>query len=251
MKIVVIGGTGLIGSQLVRNLSTLGHEVIAASPSSGVNTITGEGLSNVLRDAQVVVNVANSPSFEAKAVMDFFTKSEKNLLQAEKTAGVAHHVILSIVGVDREGANPYFLAKLAQEQLVKDSGVPYSILHATQFYEFVGGIAESGLIGNEIHVSPAIFQPIASADVVDILTEIVVGPALNGTVEVAGPEKIGLDVIVRKYLALKKDGRILVSDSTTGYFGAAVNDLTLIPGPNPIIGHQFYDDWVRVPGNLK
>lgn len=251
MKIVVIGGTGLIGTQLVKSLTAIGHEVIAASPSSGVNTITGEGLAEVLEGANVVVDVANSPSFEAKAVMEFFTTSNKNVLAAEKAAGVGHHVALSIVGVNREGANAYFLAKLAQENLIKESGIPYSILHATQFYEFVGGIADSGMVGEEIHVSPAIFQPVASEDVVAALTGITIAPPINATVEVAGPEKIGLDEIVRKYLAIKKDDRKVVTDPNAHYFGAAVTDQTLVPGNNPIIGHHFYEEWITLPGNLR
>jgi len=251
MKIVVIGGTGLIGSQVVEVLNGFGHEVIAASPSSGVNTVTGEGLSEVLKGANVVVDVANSPSFEEKAVMEFFTVSEKNLLAAEKAAGVGHHVALSIVGVDREGANPYFLAKLAQENLIKASGIPYSILRATQFFEFVGGIAASGTVGEQIHVSPAVFQPIASSDVVGALSDLANKAPLNGTVEVAGPEKIGLDDIVKRYLDLKGDKREVLSDKDAYYFGAPVTDDTLTPGKDPIIGHYFYDEWIRIPGNLR
>lgn len=251
MKIVVIGGTGLIGSQVVSGLKDLGHEVVAASPSSGVNSITGEGLSEVLQDAEVVVDVPNSPSFEAAAVMDFFTTSEKNLLAAAKTAGVKHYVALSIVGVDRDGANPYFLAKLAQENLIKSAGIPYSLLRATQFYEFVGGIAASGTVGTEIHVSPAIFQPVASSDVVAALVDMANGSPLNGTAEVAGPDKIALDEIVKQYLKLKGDNREVQSDPGAFYFGAAVDDSTLVPGENPIIGRYSYTEWINIPGNLR
>ena len=251
MKIVVIGGTGLIGSQVVTGLKDLGHEVIAASPSSGVNTISGEGLSEVLQGAEVVVDVPNSPSFEEKAVMDFFTTSEKNLLAAAKLAGVKHLVALSIVGVDREGANPYFLAKLAQENLIKSSGISYSLLRATQFYEFVGGIAASGTVGDEIHVSPAVFQPVASSDVVAALVNIANSAPLNGTAEVAGPEKIALDEIVKQYLKLKGDTSVVITDPSAFYFGAAVNDSTLVPGENPIIGRYTYKEWINIPGNLR
>jgi uncharacterized protein YbjT (DUF2867 family) len=251
MKIVVIGGTGLIGSQLVKSLSKLGHEVIAASPSSGVNTITGEGLTASLEGAQVVVDVSNSPSFEPDAVMDFFSTSTQQLIAAEKTAGITHHITLSIVGIDRDGANAYFLAKLAQEKLIRESGIPYSILRATQFYEFVPTIAQAGGPAEEVHISPALFQPLASADVVAALVNLVIAPALNAIAEVAGPEKIGLDAMVRKYYALKDSGTSVVTDISAGYFGTAVDDQTLVPGNDPILGHYYYDQWAAIPGNLK
>ncbi|RBQ06748.1 SDR family oxidoreductase [Pedobacter miscanthi] len=251
MKIVIVGGTGLIGSQLVKLLKGLGHDVLAASPNTGVNTITKEGLADALRGAKIVVDVANSPSFEDKAVMEFFTVSGKNLLEAEKIAGVEHHVALSIVGIDREGANPYFLAKLAQEKLIKASGIPYSILRATQFFEFVGGIASSGMVGNDVHVSSAKFQPVASIDVVEALAGLVSQPAKNETVEIAGPEKIGLDEIVIKYLTLKADQRKVVTDDDAHYFGAPVTSDTLTPGNSPIVGKYSYDSWIAVDGNLK
>lgn len=251
MKIVVIGGTGLIGTKLVKTLSEAGHEVLAASPGTGVNAITGEGLAEALTDAEVVVDVANSPSFEEKAVLDFFETSGRNLVAAEKIAGVKHHVALSVVGTDRSNANTYFLAKLAQEKLIKESGIPYSILHATQFFEFVGGIAQAGTVRDQIHVSPAQFQPVASDDVVAALADIAVGSPLNGATEVAGPEKIGLDEIVRQYLSLKNDNREVISDVHAPYFGAEINDQSLVPGDNPRIGKQTYADWIRKPGNLR
>lgn len=251
MKIVVIGGTGLIGSQLVKSLSKLGHEVIAASPSSGVNSITGEGLAAAFEAADAVVDVSNSPSFEKKAVMEFFTTSEGNIIAAAKAAGIGHVLALSIVGIDRDGANPYFLAKLAQEQLIRESGIPYSLLRATQFFEFVPAIAQSGGAGEEVYLSPALFQPLASADVVAALVNLVTAAPLNDIVEVAGPEKIGLDEIVRKYFSSKKEQRTVVSDSSAGYFGAPVDDQTLVPDQQPILGQYHYDEWISIPGNLR
>lgn len=251
MKIVIIGGTGLIGTQLVKNLSIQGHEVVAAAPSSGVNSLTGEGLEEVMEGADTVIDVSNSPSFESKAVLDFFTTSTKNLIASEKAAGVKNHVILSIVGIDRRGANDYFKAKLAQEDLVKASGLPYSILRSTQFFEFIGGIAESGLQDGELHVSPALFQPVASQDVVAALSGLAAASATNTTVEIAGPERMGMDELASRYLSLKGDSRKLVSDVAVGYFGAPADDTTLIPGANPIIGQHQYDQWVKAPGNLR
>jgi uncharacterized protein YbjT (DUF2867 family) len=251
MKIVVIGGTGLIGNQLVSSLSTLGHEVIAASPSLGVNTITGEGLDAALEGAKVVVDVSNSSTFEADAVLEFFSTSTKHLIAAEKAAGVSHHIALSVVGIDRDGANPYFVAKLAQEQLIRESGMPYSILRATQFYEFVPAIAQSGGSAEEIYISPALFQPIASAEVVKVLVNLVLAPALNTIEEIAGPEKIGLDAIVRKYFASKNTGTSVVTDINAGFFGAVIDDQTLVPLKESLIGQYHYDDWISIPGNLK
>ena len=251
MKIVVIGGTGLIGTKLVKILNEAGHEVLAASPGTGVNAVTGEGLNEALKGAEVVVDVANSPSFEQKAVLDFFETSGRNLIAAEKDAGVKHHVALSVVGTDRPNANTYFQAKLAQEKLIQESGIPFSILHATQFFEFVGGIAQAGTQGDQIHVSPALFQPIAAEDVVAALAEVTTGAPLNGSTEVGGPEKIGLDEIVRQYLALKNDSRQVISDVHAPYFGAQINDHSLIPGDQARIGKQTYGAWIRKPGNLR
>ncbi|RBQ06749.1 SDR family oxidoreductase [Pedobacter miscanthi] len=251
MKIVVIGGSGLIGSKLVASLEKLGHGVIVGAPQTGVNTITGEGLKEALKGADVVVDVANSPSFEDNAVMDFFQTSGKNLLAAEAEAGVKHHVALSVVGTERLQGSGYFRAKLAQEKLIKESGIPYSILHSTQFFEFVGGIIQSGTVGDTIHVSPAMIQPISSDDVVAAMTAITIGSPINTTVEVAGPEKIGLSELVKKYMGLKGDTRTLIADSHTPYFGVEINDSSLTPAENARIGSVRYDDWIALPGNLR
>ncbi len=245
MKIVIIGGSGLIGSKLVNKLRQLEHEVIAASPASGVNTITGEGLNEVLTGAQVVVDVANSPSFEDKAVLEFFETSGRNLLKAEAIAGVKHHVALSIVGVDRKPGNGYFRAKLAQEKLIKESGVPYSILHSTQFFEFTAAIAQSGTAGEEVHVSTGLFQPVASDDVVAALAKIAIVEPINGTIEIAGPKRSGMDEFIGLFLKWTNDPRHLVPDKHARYFGEEINDQSLIPGDNPIIGKLKYEDWFR------
>lgn len=251
MKIVVIGGSGLIGSKLVVSLEKLGHEVISASPQSGVNTITTEGLDEALTGADVVVDVANSPSFEDKAVMEFFQTSGKNLLESEIKAGVKHHVALSVVGTERLQGSGYFRAKLAQESLIKASGVAYSLLHSTQFFEFVGGIVQSGTVGETIHIAPALIQPIASDDVVAAMTAITIGLPLNSTVEVAGPEKIRLSELVRKYMDLKGDKREVIADEHAPYFGVEINDGSLTPAENARIGAIRYDDWIAQPGNLR
>ncbi len=244
MKIVVIGGSGLIGTKLVNRLRQLGHEVVAASPTSGVNTITGEGLADALAGAQVVVDVANSPSFEDKAVLEFFETSGRNLLAAEAAAGVGHHVALSVVGTDRLPDNGYFRAKMAQEKLIKESGIPYSILRATQFFEFVGAIAQAGTVGQTVHLSPAHMQPIISDDVADALTDLTLGAPLNGMVEVAGPERISLDELVRRFLAAKGDPRQVIADVHARYFGAELDDRSLTPGDNPRIGPTRFEDWL-------
>jgi uncharacterized protein YbjT (DUF2867 family) len=244
MKIVVIGGSGLIGSNVVNRLRQGGHEVVAASPKSGVNTLTGEGLAEALAGTQVVVDVANSPSFDAKAVLAFFETSGRNLLAAEKAAGVRHHVALSVVGTERLLESGYFPAKLAQEKLIKESGIPYTILRATQFFEFVGAIVESGTDGNVIRLSPALFQPIASDDVAAALADLAVAPPLNDTVEVAGPEPLPLDEIVRQFLAAKGDSRQVTADVHARYFGAAINDRSLTPGEHPRLGPTRFADWL-------
>jgi uncharacterized protein YbjT (DUF2867 family) len=244
MKIVVIGGSGLIGSNVVNRLRQGGHEVVAASPKSGVNTLTGEGLAEALAGTQVVVDVANSPSFDAKAVLAFFETSGRNLLAAEKAAGVRHHVALSVVGTERLLESGYFPAKLAQEKLIKGSGIPYTILRATQFFEFVGAIVESGTDGNVIRLSPALFQPIASDDVAAALADLAVAPPLNDTVEVAGPEPLPLDEIVRQFLAAKGDSRQVTADVHARYFGAAINDRSLTPGEHPRLGPTRFADWL-------
>jgi len=244
MKIVVIGGSGLIGSNVVNRLRRNGHEVVAASPKSGVNTLTGEGLADALAGAQVVVDVANSPSFEAKAVLEFFETSGRNLLAAEKTAGVRHHVALSVVGTERLLESDYFPAKLAQEKLIKASGIPYTILRATQFFEFVGAIIQSGTDGDAIRLSPALIQPIASDDVAATLADLAVAPPLNGTVEVAGPEPLPLDKLARQFLAAKGDGRKVIADVHARYFGAAIDDRSLTPGEHPRLGPTRFENWL-------
>lgn len=244
MKIVVIGGSGLIGTKLVGKLRQLGHEVVAASPSSGVNTITREGLAEALSGAHVVVDVANAPSWEAKAVLEFFETSSRNLLAAEMAAGVAHHVALSVVGTERLLESDYFPAKLAQEKLIKASGIPYTILRATQFFEFVGGIVQSGTDGDTIRMSPALFQPIASEDVAAALADLAVAPPVNGTIEVAGPEPIPLDKIARQYLTARGDSRKVIADVHTRYFGAAIDDRSLTPGEHPRLGRIRFGDWL-------
>ena len=230
MKIVVIGGSGLIGKKLVNRLRANGHQVVAASPASGVNTFTGEGVAQALAGAQVVVDVANSPSFEDKAALEFFKMSGRNLLAAEAAAGVGHHLALSVVGADRLPESGYMRAKLAQEDLIKASGIPHTILHSTQFFEFVGGIINSGGEGDVIHLSPALVQPIASDDVAAALADLAVGPPANGTVEVAGPEQFPLDKLARKALAASGDRRQVIADVHARYFGAELNDRSLTPG---------------------
>ena len=244
MKIVVIGGSGLIGTKLVKNLRQLGHEVVAASPSAGVNTITGEGLATALAGAQVVVDVANSPSWEDKAVLEFFETSGRNLLAAEAVAGVGHHVALSVVGTERLLASGYFRAKMAQETLIKASPVPYTIVRATQFFEFVGGIAQSATDGQTVRLSPALVQPIVSDDVAAALTEVTLGTPVNGTVELAGPEPIRLDELVRQFLSAHRDARKVTTDVHALYFGIELNDQSLTPGNNPRIGPTRFEDWL-------
>jgi len=243
MKIVIIGGSGLIGSQLSTRLNRLGHEVLSASPASGVNTITGEGLKAALQDAEVVVDVANSPSFEDNAVMEFFQTSGRNLLAEEKAAGVKHHVALSVIGSDRVPESGYLRAKMAQEKLIKESGTPYSILRSAQFFEFAGAIAQSGTVGQEVYISTGLVQPIASADVVSALSDIVLGSPLNETVEVAGPVRLGMDEFVGYFLKATNDPRRLVPDEHARYFGAELNDQSLVPEKAPRIGKLKYEDW--------
>ena len=247
MNIVVIGGTGLIGSKLVATLRQRGHDVLAASPDSGVNTITGEGVASALKGAQVVVDVANSPSFEDAAVMQFFATSGRNLLSAEKTAGVRHHLALSVVGTDRLQDSGYFRAKLAQENLIKGSGIPYTILRSTQFFEFMGRIGDSGSDGKMVRVSPALAQPIVSDDVVVVLADLTLAPPANDTVEVAGPEPFRLDDLVRRLLIAKNDTREVVADPHFRYFGAELNDQSLMPGKDPRIGVTRFDTWLSRP----
>jgi uncharacterized protein YbjT (DUF2867 family) len=253
MKIVVIGGSGLIGTKLVNKLRQNGHQVVAASPNSGVNTITGEGLAEALAGAQVVVDVANSPSFEDKAVLEFFETSGRNLLAAEAAAGVGHHVALSVVGTDRLQENGYFRAKMAQENLIKASGIPYTIVRSTQFFEFVNGIAQSATEGQTLRLSPALFQPIASDDVANALADVTLGAPVNGTIEIAGPDRVPLDELVGRFLSATNDSRKVVADIHARYFGAELNDRSLTPGDNPRIGSIRFEDWLShsIPQNIR
>ena len=243
MKIVVIGGTGLIGSQVVNNLNQLGHEVIAASPASGVNTITGEGLAETIAGAAAVVDLANSPSFEDKDVMEFFETSGRNLLAAEKAAGVKLHIALSVVGTDRMPDSGYMRAKLVQEKLIRESGIPYTIVHSTQFFEFLASIAAAGTEGDIVRLSPALYQPIASADVARAVSDVAVGEPVNGIVEIGGPDKIGMSELVKKYLAKNNDPRKVIADIHARYFGSELTDDMLVPGPGAWIGKIDFDNW--------
>jgi uncharacterized protein YbjT (DUF2867 family) len=243
-KIVVIGGSGLIGTKLVNRLRRDGHEVVAASPASGVNTLTGEGLAEALAGAQVVVDVANSPSFEDQAVLEFFETSGRNLLAAEAVAGVGHHLALSVVGTERLLESGYFRAKMAQENLIKASGIPYTILRSTQFFEFTGSIAQSAADGHMIRLSPALMQPVVSDDVAAALADLAVSAPVNGTVELAGPEQFRLDELVRLFLRANQDARQVVTDANARYFGAVLNDQSLIPGDTPRIAPMHFEDWL-------
>lgn len=244
MKIVVIGGTGLIGSNVVRRLRAIGHETVAASPNTGVNTLTGQGLAEALRGAQVVVDVSNSPSFEDRAVMDFFQTSGHNLLAAEAAAGVGHHVALSVVGTDRLPDSGYFRAKVAQEALIKAAGRPYTLLRATQFFEFVEGIVQAGADGDVVRLSPALIQPIAADDVAAALADLAVAAPVNGTVEVGGPERFPLDELARTFLAARADRREVIADVHARYFGSALDDRSLVAGAGARIGPTRLSDWL-------
>lgn len=244
MKIVVIGGTGLIGSKLVARLRQGGHEVLAASPNTGVNTVTGEGLAEALAGAQVVVDVANSPSLEDEPALAFFETSGRNLLEAEAAAGVGHHLALSVVGTERLLESGYFRAKMVQENLIKASGIPYTILHSTQFFEFINGIIKSGEDGDVIRLSPALVQPIAAEDVAAALADLTLGPPVNGIVEVAGPEQFPIDGLARTVLAANRDGRQVIADVQARYFGAKLSDRTLTPGDHPRLAPTRFADWL-------
>ena len=248
MKIVVIGGSGLIGAKLVANLRQVGHEVVAASPRSGVNAVTGEGLAQGLAGARVVVDVANAPSFEDKAVLEFFEKSGRNLLAAEAAAGVGHHVALSVVGTERLLASGYFRAKMAQETLIKAAKIPYTIVRATQFFEFVSAIAQEATKGETVRLSPALVQPIVSDDVAAVLAEVAVAAPVNGMIEVAGPESLPLNQLVGQFLAANKDPRKVVPDPKARYYGIELNDQSLRPGANPRLGATRFADWLARTG---
>jgi uncharacterized protein YbjT (DUF2867 family) len=254
MKIVVIGGTGLIGSKLVNKLAAHGHEAVAASPNSGVNTLTGEGLAEVLKGASVVIDVSNSPSFEETVAMKFFTTATPNLLRYEQAAGVRHHVALSVVGTDRlaerrpsEPENTirgYFRAKLAQEKLVKESSIPFSIVHATQFFEFVEKIADASTDGTTVRLAPVLIQPMAAEDVAAAVGRVAVGAPANAIVEVAGPQQFRLDEFVRQGLRAYNDPRTVVADAAAGYFGVEIDERTLVPDKNALLGEIAFETWL-------
>ncbi|MFJ8630351.1 SDR family oxidoreductase [Streptomyces sp. NPDC093568] len=246
MKVVVIGGTGLIGSKLVGKLEEQGHEAVAAAPNTGVNTLTGEGLADVLKGAAVVVDVSNSPSWEDEAVMTFFRTSTTNLLGAEAEAGVTHHVALSVVGTDRLQESGYFRAKQAQEELIKASGMPYSIVHATQFFEFIKGIADISTDGNTVRLPAAKFQPMYSDDVAAAVGRTAVGTPVNGIVEIAGPDVFQLDELIRQTLADANDPRTVVTDPHAPYSGAELQETTLLPGPDAQLAQTKLSDWLAL-----
>ena len=245
MKIVVIGGSGLIGSRLVSRLRQGGHEVVAGSPSSGVNSITGEGLAGALAGARVVVDVSNAPSWEDKAVLAFFETSTRNLLAAEATAGVGHHVALSVVGTDRLLASGYFRAKMAQEKLIEASKAPYSLVRATQFFEFLGGIAQLGTEGQTVRLPPVMVQPLAADDVAAALADVAVGTPIDGMVEIAGPERRRLTEFVQRFLSAKRDPRKVVADARARYYGLEVNDRSLVPDDGARLGAIGFEEWLR------
>lgn len=245
MKIVVIGGTGLIGSKLVAQLREHGHEAVPASPDTGVNTLTGQGLAQTFTGADVVVDVSNSPSFEDAAVMNFFQTSTGNILAAEKAAGVRHHVALSVVGTERMSESGYIRAKQAQEKLIRESGIPYSIIHATQFFEFVPRIADGFTIGTEVRVPPVLFQPMASDDVAKAVGRVSVGAPLNGIVEVGGPEQFRFDEIIGRVLAARKDPRPVIADPKARYFGAILEERTLVPDEGARLGEVTFAEFVK------
>jgi uncharacterized protein YbjT (DUF2867 family) len=247
MKIVVIGGTGLIGSKLVAKFREHGHEAVAAAPNTGVDTITGQGLAQVLTGASAVVDVSNSPSFEAAAVLQFFETSTRNLLAAEAIAGVKHHVALSIVGLERSPESGYFAAKLAQEKLIEAASIPYSIVRATQFFEFVKSIAAVATDGDTVRIPPVLIQPMAADDVAKAVAKVAVGKPLNGTIEVAGPEEFRFDALVRRGLGAKKDPRKVVADPRARYFGTELSERTLVPGGGARLGDIRFEDWLARP----
>jgi len=244
MKIVVIGGTGLIGSKVIAKLSERGYEAVSASPNSGVNTLTGEGLAEVLEGASVVVDVSNSPSFEDAAVIDFFQTSTRNLLTYEAAAGVGHHVALSIVGCERLPNSGYMRAKVAQENLIKESSIPYSIVRATQFFEFLTRIADSATEGNTVHLPPVGFQPMAADDVARVVAKVAIASPLNGTVDVAGPEQFRFDEFISRGLSVRKDPREVVADPHAPYFGTELSERSLVPGDGALLGETRFEEWL-------
>ena len=249
MKIVVIGGTGLIGSKLVTKLSALGHEAVAAAPNTGVNTLTGEGLAEVLKMAQVVVDVSNSPSFEDTAVLEFFQTSTRNLLSYEAAAGVGHHVALSIVGTERLPNSGYMRAKVAQEKLIKEGPIPYTIVHATQFFEFAKRIADEATVDNTVRLPPVLFQPMAAEDVASALCRVAIIAPLNGTLEIAGPESFRFDDFIRQRLAALNDSREVIADPTAKYFGTELSERSIVPDDEAQLGETRFEDWLKQPTN--
>jgi uncharacterized protein YbjT (DUF2867 family)/nitrite reductase/ring-hydroxylating ferredoxin subunit len=249
MKIVVIGGTGLIGSKLATKLSALGHEAVAAAPNTGVNTLTGEGLAEVLKGAQVVVDVSNSPSFEDAAVLDFFQTSTRNLLSYEAAAGVGHHVALSIVGSDRLPQSGYMRAKVAQEKLIKEGQIPYTIVRATQFFEFTKRIADEATVGNSARLPPVLFQPIAADDVASALCRVATSSPLSSTNEIAGPEAFRFDELIRKRLSADNDPREVVADPHARYFGTELSEHSIVPGDAAQLGETRFEEWLSAPGS--
>ena len=247
MKLVIIGGTGLIGSKLVTKLRERGHDAVAAAPNTGVNTLTGEGLAEALHGASVVVDVSNSPSFEDAAVMEFFTTSTRNVLKAAAAAGVTHYVALSVVGTERLSESGYFRAKIAQEQLIKESSIPYSIVHATQFFEFMKSIADTATDGTTVRLAPVLIQPMAAEDVAKAVGRVAVGTPVNGTVEVAGPEQFRLDELIREGLRIKQDPREVVTDPQSRYFGAMLSERTLVPSDGARLGEMRFQEWLVQP----
>jgi len=247
MKIVVIGGTGLIGSKLVSKLRDHGHEAVAAAPNTGVNTLTGEGLAEALKGASVAVDVSNSPSWEDAAVLKFFETSTRNLLSYEAGAGVGHHVALSVVGTDQLAESGYFRAKIAQEKLIKESSIPYSIVHATQFFEFLKGLADISMVGDKVHLPPVLFQPMAADDVASGVARVAVGKPINGIVEIGGPEQFRVDELVRRRLASIKDPREVIPDPNARYDGAKVGERTLLPANNARLGETRFETWLTQP----
>jgi len=244
MKFVIIGGTGLIGSKVVSKLRDAGNEAVPAAPNTGVNTLTGEGLAEVLKGADVVVDVSNSPSFADEAAMNFFRTSTTNILAAEAAAGVRHHVALSVVGTDRLADSGYMRAKIAQEKLIEESSIPYSIVHATQFFEFLKGIADGATDGETVRLAPVLIQPMAAEDVATEVTRVAIGAPVNGIVEIGGPEQFRLNEIVGRYLAARDDRRSVIADTNALYSGAKLGERTLVPETNAIVGETRFDDWL-------
>lgn len=249
MKIVVIGGTGLIGSKLITKLTALGHEAVAAAPNTGVNTLTGEGLAEVLKSAEVVVDVSNSPSFEDAAVLEFFQTSTRNLLTYEAAAGVGHHVALSIVGTDRLPNSGYMRAKVAQEKLIKEGSIPYTIVHATQFFEFGKRIADEATVDNSVRLPPVLFQPMAADDVATALCKVAIAPPLNGMFEIAGPESFRFDDFIRQRLEALNDQREVIADPNAKYFGTELSERSIVPDAGAQLGETRFKDWLSQPAN--